>query len=255
MSRFPMHTFQQDAILARLSEGLVALEVTNVKSLTDEQCNKLQCGDVVVKKTGEQEHAYVVTFKQDKTGMCLTYTDASVVETQSYDYVGGHWVYNSEDKANLGDELPNPTGQGGKVLQVNSGGTGYQLSSIGGVSQLWCHPLDITPIADVEMTVKIYPMLFIFNNSSAPINTIAKLKTFIENIGINSVYILLTGGAKNNDKVVISRGLYCANEGGSWKYYLTGTYADTGTYTGGINITSTFDDEHYSVSDGVNQLI
>ena len=96
MSRFPMRTFQQDAILKRLADGLVALEVSNVKTLTTEQCNKLQCGDVVVKKDSSGEHAYVVTFKSD-TGMCLTYTDASVVETQSYDKVSSEWVYNSED--------------------------------------------------------------------------------------------------------------------------------------------------------------
>ena len=97
MSRFPMRTFQQDAILKRLSDGLVALEVSNVKQLTTEQCNKLQCGDVVVKVDSSGEHAYVVTFKSD-SGMCLTYTDASVVETQSYDLVDDAWVYNSEDK-------------------------------------------------------------------------------------------------------------------------------------------------------------
>ena len=44
------------------------------------------------------EHAYVVTFKSE-TGMCMTYTDASCVETQSYDKDGDEWVYNSEDKS------------------------------------------------------------------------------------------------------------------------------------------------------------
>ena len=97
MPRFPMRTFQQDAILKRLADGLVALEVSNVKTLTSEQCEKLQCGDVVVKKDSSGEHAYVVTFKSD-SGMCITYMDASVVETQSYDKVGNEWVYNSEDK-------------------------------------------------------------------------------------------------------------------------------------------------------------
>ena len=43
----------------------------------------------------------MVSYKKDDTGMCLTYADASVVETQSYDYTEGHWVYNSEDKGTI----------------------------------------------------------------------------------------------------------------------------------------------------------
>lgn len=77
------------------------LEVKNVKQLNDEQCNNLKVGDIVAKKTGSQYHLYLVTYKQEKHGLCLSYFDASVVETQSYDYTDGHWVYNSEDKTAL----------------------------------------------------------------------------------------------------------------------------------------------------------
>lgn len=101
MPRFPLKTFQQDAILKRLSMGLVALETTNIKTLSDSELDKLQCGDVVVKKTGEQEHAYVVSYKQDRHGICLTYSDASCIETVSYDYTNSHWVYNSTDVFNV----------------------------------------------------------------------------------------------------------------------------------------------------------
>ena len=73
---------------------------TNIKQLTNEQINMLRCGDWIVKKTGNQEHAYKVTFKSP-TGICLTYMDASVIETQSYDLVDGNWVYNSEDKTEV----------------------------------------------------------------------------------------------------------------------------------------------------------
>lgn len=73
------------------------LEVKDVKALTDAQINKLKCGDVVVKDEEGSQHAYIVTFKKNNVGICLTYTDASVVETQSYDYTDGKWVYNSAD--------------------------------------------------------------------------------------------------------------------------------------------------------------
>lgn len=73
------------------------LIVSDIKGLTDKQIDKLECGDVVVKNENGSGHAYIVSFKQHHVGICLTYTDASVVETQSYDYTEGHWVYNSAD--------------------------------------------------------------------------------------------------------------------------------------------------------------
>lgn len=75
----------------------VTIEVSNIKQLTDAQINSLQAGDIVAKKTGNQYHSYVVSYKENGQGICLTYTDASCVETVSYDLVGEHWVYNSTD--------------------------------------------------------------------------------------------------------------------------------------------------------------
>ena len=66
----------------------------------------MRCGDYLVKKDASGEHAYKVTFKKEGVGMCLTYMDASVIETQSYDYVDGEWVYNSEDKTPNLLEIP-----------------------------------------------------------------------------------------------------------------------------------------------------
>lgn len=74
-----------------------SIKVKDITKLNDEQINKLQVGDVVVKDENGNQHGYIVSYKQEKTGICLTYTDASVVETQSYDYTEGHWVYNSAD--------------------------------------------------------------------------------------------------------------------------------------------------------------
>lgn len=75
--------------------------ITDLTKLTDDQCNALRCGDIVIKKTGDQYHSYRVSYKKDDEGMCLTYTDASLVETISYDLTGGHWVYNSTDHTTL----------------------------------------------------------------------------------------------------------------------------------------------------------
>lgn len=81
------------------------IETTDITALTNAQCTKLKAGDVVLKKTGNAIHAYRVSYKEYQVGMCLTYTDASTSETVSYDYTGGHWVYNSTDITNLSDML------------------------------------------------------------------------------------------------------------------------------------------------------
>ena len=74
--------------------------VSDVKSLSNEVISQLKAGDIVVKHDNSGNHPYIVSFRGE-TGICLTYTDASCVETQSYDKVGQNWVYNSEDKTIL----------------------------------------------------------------------------------------------------------------------------------------------------------
>lgn len=70
---------------------------TNITGLSDEILDSLKCGDVVAKKTGNQEHCYIVTYKEEKHGICLSYFNAGYTETVSYDYTANHWVYNSTD--------------------------------------------------------------------------------------------------------------------------------------------------------------
>lgn len=84
-------------------QGLLGIEVTDVTKLTDEQLDALNCGDRVIKKTGTAEHAYVVSYKDaENGGICLTYTDASTVETVSYDHTESGWAYNSTDTTHIG---------------------------------------------------------------------------------------------------------------------------------------------------------
>lgn len=74
----------------------------NIKALDNELLEKLLPGDSVVKITESSGHRllhnYIVSYKEHHVGICLTYTDAAGVETQSYDYTDGQWVYNSQDK-------------------------------------------------------------------------------------------------------------------------------------------------------------
>lgn len=81
----------------------VPVEVDDITALTAEQLDALKPGDVVVKKTGNDRHAYWVSYKATTGGgICLTYADASTVETVSYDRTESGWAYNSTDKTNIG---------------------------------------------------------------------------------------------------------------------------------------------------------
>ena len=85
-------------------ESLLALvtpvQATDITALTAEQLDALQPGDVVAKKTGNQYHTYMVSYKGEGSGegICLTYTAAGLIETDSYDRTDTGWAYNSTDK-------------------------------------------------------------------------------------------------------------------------------------------------------------
>ena len=75
--------------------------ITDITKISSSILEGLECGDIILKDTEGQKHAYIVSYKQAETGICLTYTDATTVETVSYDYTDGAWVYNSTDKTTL----------------------------------------------------------------------------------------------------------------------------------------------------------
>lgn len=89
----------------QLVQGVHKFETSAITEMTDEELDAIKCGDIIVKKTisGDNilSHAYLCTYKEDKAGICLSYFDASGVETVSYDYTDGHWVYNSTDKGTI----------------------------------------------------------------------------------------------------------------------------------------------------------
>ena len=81
----------------------IKINTSNIESLSDVELSSLKCGDIVCKKTGNQEHCYIVTYKEENHGICLSYFDCGYLETISYDYIEGHWIFNSKDVCNIED--------------------------------------------------------------------------------------------------------------------------------------------------------
>lgn len=90
------------AILSALAASAAPIEVDDITALTGEQLDALEIGAKVAKKTGTAKHLYVVSYKDaENGGLCLTYTDATTVETVSYDHTESGWAYNSTDKGSI----------------------------------------------------------------------------------------------------------------------------------------------------------
>lgn len=83
--------------------AMVEVDNEEIESLPSEIVEQLDCGDFIIKKTGNQKHRYFVSYKEKGVGICFTYLDASRVETVSYDYTDGEWVYNSTDVTPFGE--------------------------------------------------------------------------------------------------------------------------------------------------------
>ena len=85
----------------------VKIKTSDITNLSTKDINKLKAGDIVLKKTGNQKHTYIVSYKEDNQGICLTYNDALYTETVSYDYntTTKTWDYNSTDKTVIQKEL------------------------------------------------------------------------------------------------------------------------------------------------------
>jgi len=81
--------------------GGLLLEVADVCAMTSEQLTALQCGATVIKNENGNKHAYVVSYKEEGVGICLTYTDCENVETVSYDCAEGVWTFNSKDVTHI----------------------------------------------------------------------------------------------------------------------------------------------------------
>lgn len=77
-------------------------EVADVKTLLPKQINQLKCGDIVCKKTGNEKHAYIVSYKDEVKGeMCLTYCDHERIEEVYYEVRNSAWTYVQTDTTEL----------------------------------------------------------------------------------------------------------------------------------------------------------
>lgn len=89
-------------VLTELVGAAAPIEVDDITALTGAQLDALEIGAKVAKKTGTAKHLYIVSYKDaENGGLCLTYTDASTVETVSYDHTESGWAYNSTDKGSI----------------------------------------------------------------------------------------------------------------------------------------------------------
>ena len=119
----------------------VVIEASSITALSDDELNALKVGDVVQKITGEQKHCYIVTYKQEEHGICLTYVDAGYMETVSYDYTDGHWVYNSTDVVEVKDPEAASSGVIKDVLGLNVSGE-LVKGAVSGGTKLYIHEIE-----------------------------------------------------------------------------------------------------------------
>ena len=89
----------------RTNQPVLEYVVEDITKMSDTLLNQLQCGDRVSKLTGKMKHNYIVTYKEELHGICLSYYACGYLETISYDYntTTKHWVYNSKDVMNIED--------------------------------------------------------------------------------------------------------------------------------------------------------
>lgn len=236
----------------RSNMPLFVLETNDITKLTDRQIDLLRCGDWVTKKTGNQKHNYIVTYKEEKHGICLSYFNAGYSETISYDYTDGHWVYNSKDVSDVSDyvtktqnlPLPATAGQGGKVLGVNADGTAYELKTIEGATPIYYHGINLYDFNNPSQHTLQFHIL---NNTNTLINSVDKIKAWANSI-TGEVIIGCNGAFFNNGVGGVAHALVKVDST-SWDIY----YVDsTGSHAvSGIDIADYFD----AVQDAVNQVL
>ena len=91
----------QDEVGIKEENKPMKYEVENITEIAQHILEALECGDEVIKVTKEgsrtHRHTYIVSYKEQHIGVCMTYSASGYLETVSYDYADGAWVYNSTD--------------------------------------------------------------------------------------------------------------------------------------------------------------
>ena len=185
-------------------------EVTNIQAISDNILEALACGDEIIKITGNQKHSYRVSYKEEHVGICLTYVDASVSETVSYDYTGGTWVYNSTD-----------------ITQLGQSGT-----------KLYLHCVNFTDSMEQNYTIAFYSV------SATPIipaesNLLAFMSAFVDNFisminpvfkdfSGNNIFEIIGGYIDTDNGYIVFNMIY---EGALDEYKLSADSVASSTFT------------------------
>ena len=162
----PVETGELEEELEKeLGKKVNKIEVTNIEQMSDEQLDALKVGDVVQKITGEQKHNYIVTYKEEKHGICLSYFACGYLETVSYDYVGGHWVFNSKDVCETQEKLVSGT----NIKTINGTSVlGSGNIAIQGGTQLYKHEfrLDLFDPREEVFSDTVYVICHVISKKS-----------------------------------------------------------------------------------------
>lgn len=112
------------------------IHTNNITNLSDKDIDNLKPGDIVLKKTNNMEHTYIVTYKEEHKGICISYYAAGYSETVSYDYTDEHWVYNSTDivNDNIMEEIHDTKGN---LRFVEGNGTNGTISGLNITYNKW----------------------------------------------------------------------------------------------------------------------
>ena len=114
---------------ARAYNGV--LVVDDIKHLTPEECDNLDCGQIVLKKTGNEFHTYVVSYKDEVKGeMSLTYVDHSCSEEAYYDKTEGDWSWIVTDITRFDEAgMENPMTTAGDIIIGGTDGAPTRLAA------------------------------------------------------------------------------------------------------------------------------
>lgn len=80
-----------------VSNAMYEVANEDIESLPQELLEDLDCGDTIIKRTGNMKHCYWVSYKEAGVGICISTCACGYMETISYDFTDGQWVFNSKD--------------------------------------------------------------------------------------------------------------------------------------------------------------
>ena len=175
-----------------------AYTVADIKAISSDVLSKLKCGDIVSKEDATGKHAYVVTFKKDNVGVCLTYADGSgYIETVSYDYVTDAWVYNSTDvfEGAQASDVPTDSDIDGRITTLVQGGT------LENAKPIYCHPISLITNVSSGVGEETRLQLLIFNNEPTAY-TASTIISYLKDLMDQGAIVMVNG-------YILDNGTYC----------------------------------------------